>query len=75
MSAREEAAAKAQYEAVTGKAWEDAPKRSAKLCREDSAAIAKALDAYDKAHGIIRIRVDEQGQWRPVDAGAQEGDA
>ncbi len=55
MSARDEWAAKAQYEAVTGKPWEDAPHRSAKLCREDSAAIAAAIDAYDAEHGIVRV--------------------
>lgn len=52
ISKRAEAAAKTQYEFVTGKPWEDAPKRSAKLCREDSAAIADAIDAYDLEHGI-----------------------
>jgi hypothetical protein len=52
ISARAEAAAKAQYEAVTGKRWEDAPKYSAYLCREDAAAIADAIDEYDLKHGF-----------------------
>lgn len=56
---REEAAAKANYEAVTGKPWEKATERAAKLCREDSVAIIKAADAHDQANGIHRIALDD----------------
>ncbi len=61
MSARDEWAAKAQYEAVTGKPWEEAPHRSARLCRQDSAAIAAAIDSYDAEHDIVRVDLNSYG--------------
>jgi len=56
---RDEAAAKANYEAVTGRPWENAGARAAKLCREDSAAIIAALDAHDAAHNVHRVVIDD----------------
>jgi len=56
---RGEAAAKANYEAVTGKPWENAGARAAKLCYEDSATIIAALDAHDAANNIHRLVIDD----------------
>jgi len=47
MSARVEAAAKANYEAVTGTPWVSAPKLTAKLCRKAAATIIAALKGDD----------------------------
>jgi hypothetical protein len=68
MTTREEAAAKAQYEAVTGKPWEEASALSAKLCREDSAGIAAALDAHDLANNVHRVRLDDATVERAAEA-------
>lgn len=68
MTTRNEAAAKAQYEAVTGQPWASAPARSAKLCREDAAAIAAALDAHDAAQGIHRLELDDEAVERAARA-------
>lgn len=71
---REEAAAKAVYEAVTGRTWEKATPRSAKLCREDAAAIVKAADAHDQANGIHRVRLDDDALFGAIYAATDKRD-